>query len=579
VRYQVLATDYDGTLAHHGRVDDSTLAALKRLLATGRRLVMVTGRELPELQAAFPHLELFEWVVAENGALLHRPSTKEEKLLGDAPPEAFVASLRARGVAPISAGRVIVATWEPHQQSLLETIREFGLERQVIFNKGAVMVLPSGVNKATGLSAVLHEMKLSPHNVIGVGDAENDHAFLQLCELSAAVANALPAVKDTADLVMAADHGAGVAAVIDKLVEDDLASVNGRLTRRRLKFAVADGEEVTLPPHGPTILICGPSASGKSTLVTRIVESLAEEKYQFCLVDPEGDYEAFADAVVLGGQEAAPIEGEVLQLLTAPESNAIVNLTGMAIPDRPPYFLKLLGPQLHMRTTMGRPHWLLLDEAHHLLPAGWQSPEGMLPEQFQNIVLITVHPELLSPDLLGRIDILMVVGENGGEMINRFCQAAGVAPPVFEAPALEPGELLLWRVKDEAPPQKVSAHPCKTERRRHRRKYIEGELPPDRSFWFHGPDGKLNLRAQNLALFLQIADGVDDATWEYHRRRGDYSSWFRQCIKDEELAAAGEQVERLDDATPAESRTLMRAAVEREYAALAPGPLPVPGAS
>ena len=112
---------------------------------------------------------------------------------------------------------MIVATWEPHEaKPSSKTIHDLGLELQVIFNKGAVMVLPSGVNKATGLAAALAELGLSPHNAVGVGDAENDHAFLRVCECSAAVANALPAVKDTADIVMKGDHGAGVAELIDQ---------------------------------------------------------------------------------------------------------------------------------------------------------------------------------------------------------------------------------------------------------------------------------------------------------------------------------------------------------------------------
>ena len=42
-----LATDYDGTLAHHGRVDAQSVAALERLKASGRKLLMVTvdGRQ------------------------------------------------------------------------------------------------------------------------------------------------------------------------------------------------------------------------------------------------------------------------------------------------------------------------------------------------------------------------------------------------------------------------------------------------------------------------------------------------------------------------------------------------------
>jgi HAD superfamily hydrolase (TIGR01484 family) len=151
MRYHVLATDYDGTLAHHGRVHDSTLAALERLRATGRRLILVTGRELDDLLSVFAEVEFFEWIVAENGALLYRPADRQEKVLGAPPPE-FVEMLRQRGVAPLSVGRVIVATWQPHETTILRVIRDLGLELQVSFNKGAVMVLPAGITKASGLA-------------------------------------------------------------------------------------------------------------------------------------------------------------------------------------------------------------------------------------------------------------------------------------------------------------------------------------------------------------------------------------------------------------------------------------------
>src|SRR5688572_2353113 len=157
MRYHLLATDYDGTLATDGHVTASTLAALRALLATGRRLVLVTGRELDDLMSVHPDLGIFGRVVAENGALLYRPATKEKRRLAEPPPAAFIARLRQRGVTPLSAGEVIVATREPHEAAVLETIRELGLELQVIFNKGAVMVLPAGVNKATGLTAALQE--------------------------------------------------------------------------------------------------------------------------------------------------------------------------------------------------------------------------------------------------------------------------------------------------------------------------------------------------------------------------------------------------------------------------------------
>src|SRR5438132_11394371 len=124
MRYHVLACDYDGTLAHHGRVQATTLAALERLLATGRQLVLVTGRELEELLVIFPEAALFARVVAENGALLYQPATKKETVLAKAPPPEFVENLRKRGVSPLSAGRVIVATWRPHETAVLQAIVE-----------------------------------------------------------------------------------------------------------------------------------------------------------------------------------------------------------------------------------------------------------------------------------------------------------------------------------------------------------------------------------------------------------------------------------------------------------------------
>lgn len=235
MKYLVLCTDYDGTIAHHGVVDDPTIDALSRLRESGRKLIMVTGRELVELISVFPPLNLFDLVVAENGALLYNPTTKEQKPLCEPPLPQFVAALQTRNVTPLSVGRTIVATREPYEKIALEVIRDLGLELQVIFNKGAVMILPSGVNKATGLKAALKELHLSEHNVVGIGDAENDHAFLGICECAVAVANALPAVQETADFVTAASHGAGVTQLIEEIIRDDLASREPLVRRRHLQ--------------------------------------------------------------------------------------------------------------------------------------------------------------------------------------------------------------------------------------------------------------------------------------------------------------------------------------------------------
>jgi HAD superfamily hydrolase (TIGR01484 family) len=354
VRFVAFATDYDETLAGKGVVEPRTLAALEHVKSSGRKLLLVTGRDLDDLVQVFPEHAVFDAIVAENGALLYLPSTKKEKKLAETPPPEFAEGLRRQGATPLSVGRVIVATRVPYQTLVIEEIRRLGLELQVIFNKGAVMVLPAGVHKGTGLKAALAEMKLSPHNVVGAGDAENDHAFLAECECGVAVGNALPALKDRADLVMKGNAEDGVLELLEQLVKDDLRS----------------------------------ALSGRPALLWR-----------------------------RGNAEEVPIR---------------------------------------LARTNAR---------HHL----------------------------------------------------------------------------------------------------HARKYAEGDLVPDRSFYFRGAEKKLNLRAPDLVQFGELAAGVDDDTWLHHLRQGDYSKWFRTEVKDEELARDAEVVERDRALDARQSREKIRAAIAQRY--------------
>ncbi len=228
MRYLALAADFDGTLASHGTVALETLGALRRLAASGRKLILVTGRRIDDLNHVFPEVAVFDRVVAENGPVIYRPQSRETRVLSDPPPAAVVEELRRRGVQPLTVGQVFVATEQPNERVVLDVIRELGLDLQVILNKGSVMVLPASVNKATGLRAALDELALSPRNVVGIGDAENDEAFLLMCGFGVAVANALDSLKAQADHVTSGEDGAGVREVIDSLISDDLRSVGAK---------------------------------------------------------------------------------------------------------------------------------------------------------------------------------------------------------------------------------------------------------------------------------------------------------------------------------------------------------------
>jgi hydroxymethylpyrimidine pyrophosphatase-like HAD family hydrolase len=228
VRFRALITDYDGTLAHHGIVSPAAIKALLKVTESGRKLVMVTGRELPDLHHVFPQLSQFHLIVAENGAVLYDPATKKKTVLAERPPDIFIQALSKRGVQPISVGDVIIATWQPHETTVLEVIKDLGLELAISFNKGAVMVLPSGVNKETGLKTALSKLDIKTEEVVGVGDGENDHAFLKACGCAVAVQNALPMLKAVADIVLTQVNGEGICELVDQLVDHDLDSFRAR---------------------------------------------------------------------------------------------------------------------------------------------------------------------------------------------------------------------------------------------------------------------------------------------------------------------------------------------------------------
>jgi hydroxymethylpyrimidine pyrophosphatase-like HAD family hydrolase/energy-coupling factor transporter ATP-binding protein EcfA2 len=564
VFFVALATDYDGTLAHNGRVDAATVEGLKEVKRSGRKLILVTGRDLPDLQRAFPELELFDLVVAENGALLFNPAKKEETALAEPPSAAFVQRLQDLGVSPLAVGRTIVATWEPNQTVVLQAIHDLALELHIIFNKGAVMVLPSNINKAWGLRRALKRLCLSQHNVVGIGDAENDQAFLSACGCAVAVENALPSVKAKADLIVA-DHGAGVVELARLLTETDLRLPEARVPRRQPLLGVrADGSTLSLSPF-ETTLITGSSGAGKSTIVTALLEQMRDLSFQFCVVDPEGDYSELPDAVVVGDARQEPRMSEVKGLLAKPDVSSVVNLLAIDAAERPRFLARFLPEIAKLRAETGRPHWIVIDETHHCLPAKWDPAPITLPKHLPAAIAVTVHPEEISRDFLEAVSTVVGVGDGSLAAIAKFCRATGRDPPRTDLPHLEQDQVHVWTRGGGI--EVVTVTKPKERQKRHARKYAEGELGEDRSFYFRGPEAALNLRAQNLSTFLQMAVGVDDKTWLHHLRAGEYSRWFRQAIKDDDLASEAQAVESDNSLSARDSRSRIKEMIDRRYTA------------
>ncbi|HYN06755.1 MAG TPA: HAD family hydrolase [Vicinamibacterales bacterium] len=186
MRFSVLALDYDGTIATGGVLDPDVRRAIADVRARAITVVMVTGRILDDLRQFVGDLRFVDAVVAENGAVITFPESGRSALLASPVPPALVDALRKSAIS-IDVGQSVIEADARWAAAILAEVQRLELPQVLIFNRGRLMVLPSGVNKAMGLREALRSLRLSVHNTIAIGDAENDHDLLEACELGIAV--------------------------------------------------------------------------------------------------------------------------------------------------------------------------------------------------------------------------------------------------------------------------------------------------------------------------------------------------------------------------------------------------------
>ncbi|HZU13422.1 MAG TPA: HAD-IIB family hydrolase [Chloroflexota bacterium] len=214
--YCAIASDYDGTLGF-GTVGPATIAALRRWREAGHAAILVTGRRLQSILEALDCPDVFDRIVAEDGAVLYRPAGAEVHLLAPPPPAALLEALDAENLRG-DVGEVVIGARASHREAIERIIRDLGLTHHLTYNKEWAMVLPEGVDKAYGLAAALDEMGIAAEETVAVGDAENDLPLLRLAGLGVAVANAISLLKEEAAWVTAGEAGEGVVEMIDTLL-------------------------------------------------------------------------------------------------------------------------------------------------------------------------------------------------------------------------------------------------------------------------------------------------------------------------------------------------------------------------
>lgn len=542
MRFHVLALDYDGTIAEEGHMDPDVRAAIDEARAHGLVVILVTGRILADLKEIAGDLRCFDAVVAENGADLYFPESGRSLLLGEGWPASLIEALRQHGIN-IGTGRCVVEAAASDASTVLSIIREQELPLSVVFNRGRLMVLPNGISKATGLQAALRTLRLSEHNTIAIGDAENDHPLLATAEIGVAVPWGSEPLQRRADLVLVGDGPRAVATFVRQMVSQPRLT-NDLPARRQLLLGTVDsGQPFYLAVRGRNLLIAGDPRSGKSWITGLLSEQLVIHGYSLCVIDPEGDYaplEALPGVVRLTAGALPPPLEEVISALRHPDISVVLDLSPLEQSEKRTYVARLLPGLATYRRQYGLPHRIVIDEAHYFL----HDPgiEAIIDLELAGYTLVTYRLSQLHPRLLTACEAVIVTRLTDPHEIQAALMVGGQPPTVAEVELISTlgiGEAVVLPNAAEAGSRlcrfRVAAR--LTEHARHRQKYLEFPVPERDAFVFTRGGRPTGQWARSLTELARGIGMVGSEVLDGHLRRHDFSRWIIDIYGDYALAA------------------------------------------
>jgi hypothetical protein len=550
--FKALACDYDGTLASDDRIGPAVRDALERARTAGMRLLLVTGRTFFELTRVCDCLELFDAVVAENGAVLYYPGSAMIRDQGPPVPGRLLAELDRRGIA-YQVGRVIVGTARGDEGALKEALAASGVTRDLIYNRAALMLLPPGVSKGSGVQQALRLLGLSPHDVLALGDAENDLPLFDACGFSGCPGDSLPAVRERVDWVFPGAHGAGIAAAItERILPDRLSVQDSPRHRISIGWVAATSGPVTIPARGVNVLIHGDPHSGKSWLAGALVERLVAARYSVCVIDPEGDYRVLAHLPGVTRtevREPADVDRALDGLARDPAASAVLDLSTLPHAAKVAVIERALRRIREIRRSGGRPHWTLIDEAHYCLHGGGVAADALDVAE-RGFCFVTYRPSWLREEVIQAVDIFVLACTAGSEELAFLAatlpavvsEGAGISEALARLPR---GEFLLVQRDRGHRPSALTfvAAPRQTVHVRHLTKYVDSCVPPGREFRFRGPDGRVRASADSLHSFRRVVATAAADVLAHHAGHGDFSRWVRDVFADAELARQLRKIE------------------------------------
>lgn len=546
MKLTVLALDYDGTIAVDGVMSPEVRAALDRARAGGLIVVVVTGRILGDLRRVAGDLSFADAVVAENGAVVASPRTGRSTALHIPPSTEFVRELSRRGVR-FETGETVIEAEASAASEALAAIRQLEQPLSLLFNRGRMMILPQAVSKATGLATALDALRLSSHNVLAIGDAENDHELLRSAEIGVAVQWGSAALKAMADEILPGNGPPAVATFIDELAARSAQGRGLRIVHPRRRVALgtaADGGSVSLAVTGRNVLICGDPRSGKSWVAGLLCEELILHGYSVCVIDPEGDYaslEALPRVSVVGGEDPPPKPHELLRLLRRPDGSVVLDLSKLTHTEKLDYLQGALPQIAKLRSATGVPHRVLLDEAHYWLCGA--NAMSLLDLESGGCIVVTYQTSHLHPDVRRAIDVVLVSRSRDAGEVKILASAAGLPEQAEEwtqvLSDLAVGEVALLPGPVEAAGRlrRVRLVERLTPHIRHRMKYLDVPVPEFRAFVFRENGRELGERSRTLKELIDALNKIAPERLRSHLLRGDFSRWIADVFGDRPLAA------------------------------------------
>ncbi len=549
MKFCVLALDYDGTMAEAGKAHPAVLEALQEARARGIVVVLVTGRILSELRKAAGDLDIFDAVVAENGAVLAFPNGRT-RVLGRPPPPALMDEF-CRLKVDFKCGDCVLEADASSAPRILKAVQKLELPLVLAFNRSRVMVLPQGISKATGLREALDTLRLSLHNCIAIGDAENDFQLLEASEIGVAAGWGSKSLHEIADEILPGNGPAAVAEYIRHVIENTRLPPSRTDRRHVLLGQTADGRPLEMAVHGRIILVAGDPRSGKSWVTGLFCEQLILQGYCLCVIDPEGDYgplEALPGVVVFGGDEPPPRLSDVARALRYPDISVVIDLSQSTHAEKVDYLSALLPMVAGLRRNTGQPHWIVVDEAHYFL----QEPDfrQRVDVELAGYMLVTHRVSNLPPDLLKEVESIIVTQITDPREAHALTTMYGRAGEEAEWESLLTGltiheAALLPRM--DAPARKLQRFNVAgrmTPHVRHRSKYLEVPMLEHHAFVFTCNGNPIGSSARTLKEFVMSMGRLPAASIAGHARNSDFSRWIADVFGDQPLAAEMRKVER-----------------------------------